>query len=551
MKIIKTLIILSALTFLGSCQTYKSNYDIDDIRDRYVNNILKNDDSDAAEIAYQYVVEANQAKMKNDYAFAILKYQEALKYDSSAVILYDIARCYNELRMYDPAITYATNAIKKEPDLAESYKELSTAFLFTYQTEDGLNALKEYTMRKPTDDNIYSLARIYHNLQYYDEALHYYNELYNKREDAFLLINIAHIYLQKKDTVLYLEYSKKAYRGDPSQNNLVTDVLAYYWEQKDYDKIYETLCEYEEIAPSSQYTTVFADVLETFNDSLNVEQSKEIIPRFIDKVDFDMLDNNRVAFFTLAYAWKVADTIKTRQVCDYIIENKLDNNHLAKMSFIQFSTTNEADRKRSLEVADRCIAIHPEDPEFLFTKAQTLFFDKRYTDAIVPLEKAVEIDSMNVDYWNFLGYIYHEAGELTMSDTAYTTSLRINPNYPVTNNDYAYYLAEREERLVYAHSLAKKAILYSPKNSSFLDTYAWVCYKMKNYDTAIEYLGKALNFAEEHNMEAIYEHFAVIYKDMGEFQKAIEMFTKALEYTKDKQDEFTNEIDALRSNQSE
>ncbi len=551
MKAIKLFLIIASISIIVSCNCYKSNYNIDDIRSRYADNILDKDRSDAAEEAYQYVIEANQAKIKSNYALAILKYQEALKYDSAAIILYDISHCYNALRLYNPAIEFAIESVKKDPDLAEAYKELSTAFLFTYRTEDGLNALKEFTMRKPSNDNIYGLARMYHNFEYYDEALHYYNELYEKLAEPIILINIAHIHLQKKDTVKYLEFAKKSYREDPDQAVLVSDVMMYYWEKKDFDNIFETLQDYKSIAPNTQYSMIFADIVETFMDSLDADQYREVMPKFVDLIDFDLLENDKLTFYTLSYAWQNQDTLKTRQISDFIIENKLDNPLLAKMSFLQFSFDDEDDLNHSLELAEKCIDIHPEDPYFLFTKAQNFFFQKQFKDAIEPLTKAIELDSTNIDYWNFLGYIHHKVGNLAMSDSAYITSLKINPNYPVTNNDYAYYLAEREERLVYAHSLAKKAILYSPKNSSFLDTYAWVCYKMKNYDTAIEYLDKALEYAEEKNLEAIYEHYALIYKDMGKTEKAIKMFTKAIEYTEDKKEKFANEIDELRQNLNE
>ena len=48
-------------------------------------------------------------------------------------------------------------------------------------------------------------------------------------------------------------------------------------------------------------------------------------------------------------------------------------------------------------------------------------------------------------------------------------------------NNYSYYLSLREEKLEYAESLSKKSIIAEPNNSTFLDTYAWILFKLKRF----------------------------------------------------------------------
>ena len=59
-------------------------------------------------------------------------------------------------------------------------------------------------------------------------------------------------------------------------------------------------------------------------------------------------------------------------------------------------------------------------------------------------------------------------------------------------NNYSYYLAERGEKLPVALKWSYEGNKNNPENSTFLDTYAWVLFKMERYEEAEKFILGAL-----------------------------------------------------------
>ena len=74
-------------------------------------------------------------------------------------------------------------------------------------------------------------------------------------------------------------------------------------------------------------------------------------------------------------------------------------------------------------------------------------------------------------------------------------------------NNYAYYLSERGERLTKAEEMSFKTIKAEPKNSTYLDTYAWILYMEERYAEAQIYIEQAIqNMDETQDNSVILEH---------------------------------------------
>ena len=89
-------------------------------------------------------------------------------------------------------------------------------------------------------------------------------------------------------------------------------------------------------------------------------------------------------------------------------------------------------------------------------------------------------------------------------------------NVQVLNN-YAYYLSLRGENLERAEEMSKKTIEMFPEEANYLDTYAWILYKMKKYEQAKSWMQKALDISES---ETFYSHMAEILTELGEKEEA-------------------------------
>ena len=71
------------------------------------------------------------------------------------------------------------------------------------------------------------------------------------------------------------------------------------------------------------------------------------------------------------------------------------------------------------------------------------------------------------------------------------------------------------------------------ENDSYLDTYAWICFKKADYKTALEYILKAIEFTEGDLSAELYEHYGDILFMNGDPKKALEQWKKAYEQNPD------------------
>ena len=98
---------------------------------------------------------------------------------------------------------------------------------------------------------------------------------------------------------------------------------------------------------------------------------------------------------------------------------------------------------------------------------------------------------------------------------------RDSTNVYVLNN-YSYYLSLREKNLKRALYLIKQAVKNVPDNPSFLDTYAWILYKLDNKEEALEIIKKSLIYDD--NNITILDHYRDILWNQGKIVQTYKVF---------------------------
>jgi tetratricopeptide (TPR) repeat protein len=105
-----------------------------------------------------------------------------------------------------------------------------------------------------------------------------------------------------------------------------------------------------------------------------------------------------------------------------------------------------------------------------------------------------------------------------------------SPDYDQALNYLGYMLADRGERLEYAHRLIERAVTISPDNAAYLDSYGWVLYRLGNYDQALVHLQKAVTLGDD---SVIFDHLGDVYQAVGDAQQARTWWERALEMDPD------------------
>ena len=155
---------------------------------------------------------------------------------------------------------------------------------------------------------------------------------------------------------------------------------------------------------------------------------------------------------------------------------------------------------------------------------------KNYQHARTFLEKgkvkAAGNDKLLEAFYSSLGDTYNALKMYKESFAAYESALKIDPNDSLVLNNYAYNLALTGQNLEKAAQMAKKAVQLDPYNQNDLDTYAWVLYKQKKYEEALQWEKKAINNGGK-TSGVVMEHYGDILYKLGKHKEAMEQWKKA------------------------
>jgi tetratricopeptide (TPR) repeat protein len=108
------------------------------------------------------------------------------------------------------------------------------------------------------------------------------------------------------------------------------------------------------------------------------------------------------------------------------------------------------------------------------------------------------------------------------AQTFYQEAFTLDPSNASYLNNFAYRQAVHGVNLEKALEAIKKADEISPNSATFLDTYAWVYFKLENYDQALLYIERA--FRQNPKSANIAEHYGDILFKSGREARALELW---------------------------
>ena len=190
-----------------------------------------------------------------------------------------------------------------------------------------------------------------------------------------------------------------------------------------------------------------------------------------------------------------------------------------------------AQQNKTLESKDylkRAVELNPSDVNSLSAYGFTLSQLQENDEAIEYLNRALQIDPSNVNVLGQLGLIYNNLEMMAESDSLYELALQIDPQNALINNNYAYSLSERDLEIERALEMIEIAMAADSSNSSYLDTYGWIFFKLGDYNKAYYYIKKAIDVDGENNA-VLLEHLGDVMFMQGKKEEALDLWKKALE----------------------
>lgn len=521
------LIAFSVLLFASSCSNLSGEKEkgFTKLRKNLEESLNFIDTARMDEKTAEFVINGSKLQQQDKDAEAILEFQQALRYDSSASIYYAIAKSYKDLQKYDLAVENILIALELDKEFIPAMELLANIFMLQYDIERALTTFEKIVELEPTRKNRISLAVLYE----YDnpqKAIEIYEKLIEEHRDKFILERLAEIYQSENMDNKYIKSLNTIYSESPSDVNTAISIITEYLRTGNYFALDMFLNQVDKNLFAEDLYSCYGIIAETLLDGDTTSNSKEFISGFLTRID------NRFRF-----SWRInlmsaylAENIKEYDNAEKFYKHSVkitDNMPEIPLQAASFYFRREDD-KGALDVLKKnYYYYYSEDwryPFYIAIAYQNLDSVRKALDYTMIADS---LDPENIDIVVQLGILYDQLEIIDSSDIAYERALAIDSTNALANNNYAYSLSVREMELDRAEKMSKIALNQYPDNSAYLDTYGWIQYKLGNIEKALEYIQRSI---EVGNASAeVFEHLGDIYKEKGLIEQSIEAYRNSLE----------------------
>ena len=224
---------------------------------------------------------------------------------------------------------------------------------------------------------------------------------------------------------------------------------------------------------------------------------------------------------------------RVRPILLHMLE--IEPDHIPARNQLLSYAAQRNDVEEMVAICSEGIDYNPEVLEYYYYKSIGLcYYMDRTEEALETLRQGTrQIGEgsngvMASDIYTVMGDLLHEQGQVSEAYDCYDEALNYNPANILVLNNYAYFLAEEGTQLKKAEQMSSRAVEAEPDNATYLDTYAWVLYKLQRYEEAYTYIKKAIT-ADPEPSDVLYEHAGAICYRLGMAEQAQTYWDKALE----------------------
>ena len=173
----------------------------------------------------------------------------------------------------------------------------------------------------------------------------------------------------------------------------------------------------------------------------------------------------------------------------------------------------------------------PDNYELSRYEAATLLMlnqQQKALDVLKMLLKKISDPKKQASIYGAIGDILCKQKKLSSGLDMYEKAVRLNPDDDMILNNYAYVLSENNRELDRALSMSTRVVAKNDKNATYLDTLAWVLYRLGRYDEAKKHMQQAISLGDT-DMAVLYLHYGDILFAQGNVFVAKIYWKKALE----------------------
>ncbi|MDD3321817.1 MAG: tetratricopeptide repeat protein [Paludibacter sp.] len=452
---------------------------------------------------------------------------------------FQLITVYSNLKNWSGAIDVATKVQQVYPNKEDIYNILTSLYKQTKQYDKAIAAYDKLESLVGIDQSIsFEKFRLYVLLNKTKKGITEIDKLVNKypTETRYQVLR-GDIFMQQKMPEKAFEIYQQVLKSDP-QNAYVYISLSEY---------------YKSVNQSEKSMEAIVSALKS--DDLDVDTKVDVLGQYVEKVvkDSTKLDEAEMLFKLLVEHYPLEEQVHgyyavylqfrgRNEEAGSELESMLNINPKNPQTWLRLIQIYLGEKKfeNLVEISNRAIDNLPKNPAWYFYKGIAQFQLTEYQSALetyhagLPFIEANQA-GMKSDFYAQIADIYFKAGQKDSAFMNYENSLLANPKNVMVMNNYAYYLSLEKKDLRKAEKMSAKTVELEPKNSTYLDTYAWILYQEENYSLAKFYIERAMdNLTKEEDPGIILEHYGDILwmnskDDNKDDAKALEMWKKSFE----------------------
>ena len=506
-----------------------------------------------------------QEQERYDEAFEMLEYCRSLDSTSTA-IQYFLAPYYSILGKDSIACDMLEDIVRQAPANEDYNDALVNQYARTGNWKAAIDVYERIVGSTHSKSEIYkALYALYYNDDNFDKALETLEKIEHlegksteftaKRLQLFLRLN-------RHDEMIAIIEQAIAENPDDSRfmtflGDIYTMIEKYGLAEETYMKVLEkypddalTLGSLVDLYAKTEDDESFCNAIETLIKCEKVEtetRMQNLVNYILYKETSDSAyiepffqELLRLPFDQLELHMSYADYLEYKQatpevlipVYEKIVE--LDSENIsAIIKLLQFSI--DADDKDAVfKYASEALLYLPQVLELYFYKGLSLYMSGGKLESIDIYKEGLAKRDTDTDpgvvaaMFTVIGDTYHELGMTKECYEAYDSALMYDPYKLDVLNNYSYFLSLENRDLQRALEMSGKTISAEPDNQTYLDTYAWILFKLKRYEEAKAYAEKILSLDEELSYEVLH-HIGDIFAKCGNIEKAVFYWEKAAE----------------------
>jgi tetratricopeptide (TPR) repeat protein len=413
--------------------------------------------------------------------------------------------------------------------LAELYskeKKYSRALklLHNIESENGVSEMVSF-----------QIIDIYKKQKRFEEAENVIRGLMKSSPDIIeYQILLAETYTEEGDSASALKTYEKAYLSDSSNIYAITNLADLYSGLGKDEKAYYFLSRAflnSDIPVGSKIQTM----MYLNKDRELIKKNRDFIKPMVDNLLSEYPDNMDIKTVAYDFYNGIEEHSIALSLIKDILNQKKDDYIIWQQAIYNASMLENYDE--IITIGLEALNYFPNKNELYLFVGMAYFQKHDYLLAFNTLRdsfrKIKDDDELRLQYLLFLSEASYKAGFKTEAYDYYEQLIVADPANDLIKNNYSYYLALDSSNLLRAKELSYKTIQRNPENSTFLDTYAWILYKIGDFGSAKYYAEKAVVINNVSDPDIIF-HYAEILLASGEKSQALNYFHIAAEKGFDK-----------------